>query len=180
MMSGVINMSDAAWRELKAHLLPPNSQTEEGAFLMARCKADNENNIIFQHIETVLLGQRDFVSQENDYLELSDETRARLIKRAHDLDASLIEFHSHPGPYPACLSPADMRGLREFVPHVLWRLKQRPYAAVVVANSGFDGLIWAPPANQPLALKDLQIGDNLLHSTGLSLQSLSRRIYEKV
>lgn len=32
-MSGVIEISDAAWRELRNHLLPPDSQTEECAFL---------------------------------------------------------------------------------------------------------------------------------------------------
>ena len=180
-MSGVIEMSDAAWRELQDHLLPPNSQIEEGAFLLARHEEQpGKQNIVFQHIETILLGHEDFASQEDDYLELADETRARLIKRAHDLEASLVEFHSHPGPYPACFSPADLRGFTEFVPHVLWRLKQRPYAAVVVAPSGFDGFVWSPLAHTPLAMKGLSIGRKIHPSTGLTIKSMMRREYGQV
>lgn len=179
-MSGVIEMSDAAWRELRNHLLPPNSQIEEGAFLLARHELTNGQRIVFRHIETILLNRQDFASQEEDYLELADETRARLIKRAHDLEASLIEFHSHPGPYPACFSPADLRGFSEFVPHVLWRLKQRPYAAVVVAPSGFDGLVWSPSARQPSALEGLCIGEKIHSSSRLTINNMMRRAYGQV
>lgn len=179
-MSGVIEISDAAWRELRNHLLPPDSQTEEGAFLLARHEQSDGQHVVLRHIETILLGHQDFASQENDYLELADETRARLIKRAHDQDASLIEFHSHPGPYPACMSPADLLGLSEFVPHVLWRLKQRPYAAVVVAPSGFDGLLWSPPGTQPQALKGLNIGGKAHAATGLTMKIVLRRSYGQV
>lgn len=179
-MSGVIEISDAAWRELRDHLLPPNSQIEEGAFLLARHEQTDGKHTVFRHIETILLKRQDFASQEDDYLELADETRGRLIKRAHDLEASLVEFHSHPGPYPACFSPADLHGFSEFVPHVLWRLKQRPYAAVVVAPSGFDGLIWSPPAHQPMALKALSIGGKIHSSTGLTINSMMRRAYGQI
>lgn len=179
-MSGVIELSDAAWRELRNHLLPPHSQIEEGAFLLARHELQPGNNIVFRHIETILLGREHYVSQEHDYLELTDGARAHLIKRAHDLDASLIEFHSHPGPYPACFSPADMHGFSEFVPHVLWRLKQRPYAAVVVAPSGFDGLMWAPPVSSPIALDRLSVGEKIYASTGLTINSMMRRTYGQI
>lgn len=179
-MGGVIEISDAAWRELRHHLLPPDSQTEEGAFLLARHEQPNEHQVVFRHIETILLSRQDFVLQENDYLELADETRARLIKRAHDQNASLIEFHSHPSPYPASLSPADLLGLSEFVPHVLWRLKQRPYAAVVVAPSGFDGLVWSPPSRQPQALKGLSIEGSAHAATGLTMKAMLRRRYGQV
>lgn len=179
-MGGVINMTDAAWRELRNHLLPPDSQLEEGAFLLARHTQTVGQHLVFQHLETILLRRSDFNHQQCDYLELTDEARARVIKRAHDNNASLIEFHSHPGPYPACLSQADMQGLREFVPHVLWRLKQRPYAAVVVAPSGFDGLVWSPPDRQPVSLHSVTI-DGISHpATGLSIHALTRRVYESV
>lgn len=179
-MSGVIELTDAAWRELQNHLLPPNSHIEEGAFLLARHEFQPDNTIVFRHIETIMLGREHYVFQENDYLELTDEARAHLIKRAHDQNASLIEFHSHPGPYPACFSPADMHGFSEFVPHVLWRLKQRPYAAVVVAPSGFDGLMWAPPTSGPLALEGLSVGGKIHTTTGLTLNRMMRRTYGQV
>lgn len=176
-MSGVIEISDAAWRELQNHLLPPNSQMEQGAFLLARHDEKPGNCILFKHIETILLHRDDFASQDNDYLELADVTRARLVKRAHDLEASLIEFHSHPGPYPACFSNADLRGLAEFVPHVIWRLKRRPYAAVVVASSGFDGLVWSPPQKSPTPLNEIRTDSTKRHATGLTLRTMMRGGY---
>ena len=64
----------------------------------------------FEVIDAAKLGPDEFESQLGDYLELADETRARLIKRAHDLQASLVEMHSHPAPFPAAFSPADRPG----------------------------------------------------------------------
>ena len=78
-----------------------------------------------------------------DYFELTDEARIGLIKRAHVLQASLAEFHSHLSPWPAAFSLSDRMGLKETVPHMRWRLKRRPYLAVVVAPSGFDALVWS-------------------------------------
>ena len=180
MASGVIEMSDAAWRELKEHLLPPNSQTEEGAFILARHDATDEQEVVFQHIQTVLLTRNDYEFQESDYLELTDATKGRLIKLAHDQQAALVEFHSHIGPYPACLSPSDMAGLSEFAPHVIWRLKGRPYAAVVVTKSGIDGLAWLSQKAPPVMLKSILVGNQHLKATGLSFRISRRRTYEQI
>src|SRR6266487_1407438 len=103
-------------------------------------------------------------------MELADETRAQVIKRAHDLGASMVEFHSHPYPWPARFSESDRVGLEEFVPHVWWRLKGRPYAAVVVAPSGFDGLVWMTSPDRPEQLDGIACGDRLLRPTGLTLR----------
>ena len=74
--------------------------------------------------------------------ELDDDVRAGVIKRAHNLNACLIEFHTHPMPGGACFSPSDIKGLKELAPQLLWRLKKRPYVAVVVAPDGLDALAW--------------------------------------
>jgi len=90
------------------------------------------------------LDQSDFLAQRSDYLELSDETRQRVIQTAHERRLGVVEFHSHPFPMAAQFSFADYVGLQETVPHMLWRLKGRPYGAVVVGPNDFDGLIWLP------------------------------------
>ena len=54
------------------------------------------------------------------------------------MGASLVEMHSHIGPWPAGFSYADRLGLQETVPHMWWRLKKRPYLALVVTNCSFD------------------------------------------
>jgi hypothetical protein len=84
---------------------------------------------------------------------------------------SLIEFHSHPAPWPAQFSGSDFHGFDEFVPHVLWRLKGRPYAAVVVAPRGFDALAWVTSPRQLLGVNAVVLGNEKIFPTGLSLNA---------
>ena len=116
------------------------------------------------------LSPTDFATQESDYLEMADGTRAALIKRAHDHEASLVEMHSHPAPWPAAFSYADRMGLSETVPHMWWRLNRRPYLAIVVSPSGFDALLWLDNATLPRALDTLKAGDRMLQPTNNSLE----------
>jgi proteasome lid subunit RPN8/RPN11 len=122
------------------------------------------------HVRRVeLLTDGDFVVQAADYLEITDEARQRVIKTAHGGGLAVVEFHSHPFDFPAELSNADYLGLQKTVPHMLWRLKGRPYAAVVVGPNDFDGLVWPPgqPASQILTIID---GESEFAATGRSLR----------
>jgi len=173
-MAVTLDIPLQVYRELRQHLLPDNSRLEQGGFLFARCSTDSERNSDFHFIAWLPLQRVDYAAQYQDYLELSDAARARVIKRAHDLGASLVEFHSHRGSYPAAFSPSDMQGFEEFVPHVHWRLKGRPYAAVVVAPSGFDGLAWTGSPNAPVQLDRIDTGGKELHATALTLKRRRR------
>ena len=110
-----------------------------------------KQDVALDVIDSAMLVAADFEVQVPDYLELADGTRARLIKRAHDLDASLIEMHSHPGPWDAAFSRSDLLGLSETVPHMWWRLEKRPDAAIVIAPSGFDAMVWLDGPLSPQA-----------------------------
>jgi hypothetical protein len=94
-----------------------------------------------------------------------------LIKRAHDLGTCLVEFHSHLGHGPAAFSWSDVTGLADFVPHVRWRLKGRPYAAVVVTKNSFDALAWVTPSPDPDSLEGILVGHDLKRPTNRSLTS---------
>jgi len=110
-----------------------------------------------------------FVTRSPYFLELTDETRAQMIKRAHDLESSLIEFHSHRSSWPAAFSPSDYAGFDEFVPHIWWRLKGRPYAAIVVSESkSFDGIAWINDATTPVPVTGIETGSEVLLPTGKS------------
>ena len=108
-------------------------------------------------------------SKRGDYIELSDSTRAEVIKRAHDLAASLIEIHSHLGPWPAAFSIADRAGLRETVPHMWWRLHKKPYIALVATNTEFDALVWLDNPTVPRPLDGLNVGERTFVPTNNSL-----------
>lgn len=168
-MKAILDLGHGLHEELMTHLLPPNCREEQGAFLFAQA-ARSDGEITFDVIEVAKLDRGDFAVQEGAYLEMADETRVGLIKRAHDLDASLVEMHSHLGPWPAAFSPSDRMGLAETVPHMWWRLKKRPYVAIVVAESGFDALLWLDDPKTPRTLDGIRAGDRLLRPTNNSLR----------
>ena len=130
----------------------------------ARCGTVFEGS--FQVIEWEPVLTDDFVIQTSFHIELTDAVRARVIKRAHDLGATLVEMHSHLGKWPAQFSLSDIAGFHEWVPHVRWRLKGKPYAALVVTRKGFDGLAWIE-SEDPVVAK-LLIDGAVECATGLS------------
>lgn len=165
----LIRISAAELDRLRRHLLR-TPRCEQGAFLFCRHSVSGGANHVFACEDWSPLKRSDFEVQAGDYLELTDAARAGLIKQAHDRGLCLVESHSHPGPYPAAFSCSDLTGLDEFVPHVRWRLRGRPYAALVFAQSGFDGLAWADGADTlPQQLVAIETEKARLAATGLTL-----------
>ena len=146
---------------LLKHLLPMRSRAEAAAFVFARPAEGRA----LEYVEWFPVPPEGFVSRSRLHLELNDATRAAVIKRAHDLRASLIEFHSHHGPWPAEFSASDWAGFEEFVPHVRWRLRGRPYAAVVVTLTGFDAFVWSDAARAPARLEAIIVDGQRLEPT---------------
>lgn len=169
MTDHILSLTPDLYRVLWDHLLPVHSSHEQAAFLFCTSRTSNEG-LIFEAIDKALIGPDDFAAQCDDYLELTDDCRIALIKRAHDYGAMLVEFHSHPGPGLAAFSLSDLRGLQETVPHMRWRLQRRPYVAIVVSRTGFDALVWTqePPAPKPLS--GIRVGTALHKPTNSSLK----------
>lgn len=168
-----IRVSTTMLDRVRQHLLPPGSSLEHGAFLFCSYGL-TEQTMTFECVEVMAMQPADYLEQATDYLELRDDTRARLIKRAHDSGLAIVETHSHPGPYPAALSDADLEGLAAFVPHVRWRLKNRPYAALVFARSGFDGLAWIGNDSPATQISRIETESSYVPATGLTLSYLRR------
>jgi hypothetical protein len=160
----VLNISERIYSKVRRHLLPWRHRAEEAAFLYVVPAEDGA----FEYVEWFPVPASGFASRSAYHLELSDETRATVIKRAHDLGASLVELHSHLGCGHARFSASDLAGFRDFVPHVFWRLKSRPYLAVVMTRTGFDGFVWRRGPDAPERLRGIQAGGRLLAPTGLS------------
>lgn len=81
---------------------------------------------------------------------LSDEARMAVIQWAAAEDACLIEVHSHGRRGPAAFSPFDLRNLADWVPHLRWRLRGRPYAAIVTSIHDLDALAWIDAVGEPV------------------------------
>ena len=123
----LLHLPQEVHEALLTHLLPMQNRAEEAAFVFAR-PAEAAGSRTLEHVEWLPVPPEGFAARSRFHFELNDATRAAVIKRAHDLRASLIEFHSHHGPLPAEFSASDWAGFEEFVPHVRWRLRGRPYA----------------------------------------------------
>lgn len=166
----VLEMEPASYGALLSHLLPKRPRAEEAAFAYAVVKQEGPEEVTFKVVELDLIPEEGFLQRSLYSLELSDETRARVIKRAHDLQAGIVELHSHPLPIPAQFSVSDHAGFLEAVPHVRWRLNGRPYFAIVVGPDSFDALVWAgSPSAEPVSLHAIRVGSEQHHPTGLSL-----------
>jgi hypothetical protein len=159
-------LKDALWR----HLVPDDGTIEQAAFLYVAHTVAGEELVFDVVTHELLMRSEDFAAQYSDYLELEDDARVRIIKRAHALNASVVEIHSHPSSWPAEFSLSDRAGLRETVPHVRWRLKGRSYLAVVVALSSYDALVWAGQDDEPEPLV-LEVDGERQLPTGRSVRS---------
>jgi hypothetical protein len=88
---------------------------------------------------------------------LRDELRPEIISWAFRAGGCLIEVHSHGDDGSAGFSPSDIGGFEEWVPHVIWRLRGRPYAAIVTAGDSFDALAWLDGAAEPVQVERLEV-----------------------
>ena len=159
----IVSVPGQIYRTVRRHLLPSRRRVEEAAFLYVVPTED-----AFEYLEWFPVTASGFASRSAYHLELNDDSRAKVIKRAHDLGASIVEMHSHLGQGRARFSPSDIAGFRDFVPHVLWRLKHLPYLAVVMTRTGFDGFAWKCDPDAPERLHGIQVGNRLLTPTNLS------------
>ena len=144
---------------------------EHVAFLFTGPAASGEQ-LVVRDIYHVPPDGFDF--QSDLHVSLTDETRARVIKRAWDLGGCLVETHSHKHGPPR-FSPSDLYGFEDWVPHVRWRLASRPYIALVFAGGAFDALVWEGSSNAPTPLQALIVDRQSIAPSGLTYRQLPRR-----
>lgn len=165
-MSTCVIMTSQQKATLWKHLLPEPLGFEQAAFAFSEIIIKGDITEII--VKDIYLAQAaDFVEQASDYLELTDEARIKIIKMAHSTGTSILETHSHPFPskWAASFSMADINGFNEIVPHMWWRLDNRPYAAIVVAPMGFDGLLWDKNPYEPRQIDGIKTNEYLIEAT---------------
>ena len=157
------DVATAVW----AHLLEDEPKMEAAGFIFSKHLRQGEAHE-FQALEWYPIPPEGYLLRNSYHFVLTDQVRAEVIKRAHDLSASLVEFHCHRGPWPARFSLSDQAGFQEFVPHVWWRLRRRPYLAVVVAESDFDALVWIEGPETPQYLTGIVVDGTTIEPTRFS------------
>jgi hypothetical protein len=145
-----IAMSGELENAVRQHLF--QDRVEQVAFLLAQFSDDE-----FVINDVMRIARAGFDYQSALHVSLSDEERARVIKWAWDKGGSLVEAHVHLFDEPATFSSTDIGGLREFVPHIWWRLRKRPYAALIYGPESFDGLAWIADAESAEQVSTLRV-----------------------
>jgi molybdopterin-synthase adenylyltransferase len=165
-----LSMAADMYQGLMVHLFA--TEEEQAAFLFC---ASEQEEAIFRVRRIRLLEPNDLEDQSRHGISLTDSTRAELIKQAWAENACLVEVHSHNHPGPVAFSPFDLDKLDEWVPHLWWRLRGRPYIALVAGPDSFDALVWSQSADQPESLAGLEVdGQRHRSPTNRTIRRLNR------
>lgn len=152
---------------MQSHLI--GEEIEDAAFAYVRL-SESENAYNFEFLDLDPVTEDEYESRSEYHLNVSEATWASAIKHAHDLQASLVEFHSHSGLGAVSFSESDFWGFKDFVPHIMWRLDDRPYLAIVMNETSYDGLVWMKDPQTPQQLSGIIVGNRILEPTNLSLR----------
>jgi hypothetical protein len=171
----ILFLSEQSYKNLLKHLLPKKSRLEECAFLFVDA-IFNESKVEFIYKDSYYLMDNDYDFRSEFHFELKDSIRAMMIKKAHNLNCCIVETHSHIGQRSAEFSYSDWDGFYDFIPHIQWRLKGKPYISLVFTTRNFDALVWFKDRKSPTALSGIQVGSVLKIPTG---KSIKNKYYEE-
>ena len=147
--------------------------TERMAFLLAAPTSTSDRWTVVD--ELYLTDVVDYAYQGEYGMELADAVRPRVLSWATRPDVALVEVHSHGrSSHKTTFSPTDLEGLDEVVPQMLWRLRGRPYVAVVLGADDADALAWSQRGQLPAAPGSIVLGDRTLTPTGMAVDILTR------
>ena len=159
-----IGLSDDLWKRIHAYL---NDSGERVIFLFV---TDSTGEGTWSPIDEWFLDvHRDYQISTEMHVALEPDVVPRMVKRAHDLACAVVEIHGHYWPGSATkFSRYDVAGLKELVPHILWRLPARPYFAMVVGVESFDALSWTT-SDAPVTVDAVVVGGMPLAPTSRSV-----------
>lgn len=170
-----LRFTGETWEELQLYL---DHDSERMAFLAAtRTTSSDPGDGDWTVMAVMYLDDdTDYAYQGWNGVELADHIRPKTLMWSTELDAGLVEVHSHgAGRCATTFSNTDLRGLVEITPSVLWRLAGRPYAALVVgARKDHDSLAWMSRGAAPEPIGGLIIGTDITHPTGRALDRLAK------
>jgi len=165
----ILHVPLAQHHELLEHLRPRDA--EQVAFLFSEPQVDRE---ALRIVELYPVPPEGFVWQSAYHVTLTDDVRAYVIQRATQLGGSLVEAHSHVGGDPVAFSKSDLEGFEEWVPHVRWRLRGRPYVALVFGDTTFDALVWQSDGPLVSALRGIDCDGDQRSPTDRTFRQLAR------
>ena len=152
----------------KIHEFFVSNKRERAVFLLLR-RERGKKSVIFKTIDYYFVPVN-MLNHSVYTVELREKVLPKIIKWAWDKKCSLAEIHSHPlSEKDTTFSYSDLLGMEEFVSHVWWRLKKRPYFAIVMGKNDFDALVWLTEPDKPQKIEGLLVDKELLKPTNKTL-----------
>lgn len=141
--------------------------TERMAFLLASPTTGTDAWAVVD--ELYLTDAVDYTYQGKHGMELDDAVRPRVLTWATRPDVALVEVHSHGHlSNKTTFSRTDLDGLNEVVPQMMWRLRGRPYVALVLGADDLDALAWSHRGQPPTLPSTVIVGQRTLTPTGIA------------
>lgn len=167
-MTATLVVDPDLYRSCRAHL----AQRAEGiGFFMADYESTSRAFVLRQWRAIPASG----LEASNEFhVALQEDMQADIIKWAWNDGGSLVEAHSHGPDQLACFSPFDVDGFDEWVPHIWWRLRGRPYAAIVIAGDSTDALAWIEGPATPEQIEGISVSEHLELSTRATFTQFGR------
>lgn len=172
------------FQTIRDHVL--QNDDEQAGFMFLGHEVDSKGHR-FTLRDYYLVQKPELIGDNAYHIEIADETFSRMIMQAAKGKLVLCEMHSH----PLCdkgvkFSGSDFYGFKECVPHIWWRLNNRPYLAIVFGKSDFDALVWHQGPDRPSKLDRVVLdGKTTIRPTQRSIKLLEashekRGKYERI
>lgn len=89
-----------------------------------------------------------------DALQLDDDVQAAALAEVKREGHTLVEVHTHPGSGSSVrFSSFDLQELPSFARYVRLKMPGRGFGALVLGESGYQGLLWSDEEPRPLTLR---------------------------
>lgn len=159
----MLHLDTARWAALKDHM---DHCVERAAFIFASYDTGT------LHVRDIwLLDDDGYNTSTADHLAAHEDALPEVIHRAHAANHAVIEAHSHNFRGQTRFSNYDLDNIAELAPHMLWRLPNRPYTALVIGPDSFDALQWSPDVQ---SLTGVNVAGDIWRPTGLSLATIEK------
>jgi molybdopterin-synthase adenylyltransferase len=155
-MKRIIEIPEDFRARLASHFF--QNRLEQGAFLFADASV-SETQMILTVQNIYLVPESAWDIQNEVYLEMSNDERAKVMKMARDRGSCLVDCHSHPhASDDVWFSPSDRYGINEFAQYAKWKLDNRPFAATVWGEASIDAVMWQSDFLSPMKVDEVVIG----------------------
>ncbi len=154
-------LSQTQYKKLKRHLF--NDDSEQGAFLFARRKQKRDMlDFVIDEIYFVPTDRWRF--RNAGYLELEEKEKVKIMLKAREIGADVLECHSHVSSTKASFSFFDLEEMQKFIQYVWWKLPEKIYGALVWSRKDVNGVIWLPKQYEPITIESVEVQGHRIFS----------------